>query len=248
LFANICSGRDQLLSTLKPVEMNEYDRKSCLSTTGLDVIKSIIDWVTDESTERKSVLWLYGLAGSGKSTLSTTIAWMMRDLQRQGAFFFFDHDVPARNAATLIRTLAYQLALFDARFGDAISRIVESIPRIAEMPLEFQITNLLSVKAMESVVWSGGLIILVVDALDECGSNKDRKELLQALSKGFHNLPSFIQIMVVSHQESNIQHALGGSGPLLRMACTSPSRFNWFFCKITQRIRVSTGMSALWSS
>jgi len=63
---------DQLLPTLKAVEINEYNRKSCLPTTRLDVIKSITDWVTDESTERKSVLWLYGLAGSGKSTLSTT--------------------------------------------------------------------------------------------------------------------------------------------------------------------------------
>ena len=196
--------------------MNEYDRKGCLPTTRLDVIKSIIDWVTDESTERKSVLWLYGLAGSGKSTLSTTIAWMMRDLQRQGAFFFFDRDVPARNATTLIRTLAYQLALLDARFGDAISRIVESIPRIAEMPLEFQIANLLSMKAMESVVWSGGPIVLVIDALDECGNNKHRKELLQALSKGFHKLPAFIRIMVISRQESDIQHALGSHSAVYR--------------------------------
>ena len=26
-----------------------------------------------------------------------------------------------------------------------------------------------------------------------------------------------------------------GSGPLLRMACTSPMKFHWFFCKMTQR-------------
>ena len=27
-----------------------------------------------------------------------------------------------------------------------------------------------------------------------------------------------------------------GSGPLLRMACTSPVRFNWFLCRITEKI------------
>ena len=26
-----------------------------------------------------------------------------------------------------------------------------------------------------------------------------------------------------------------GSGPLLRMACTSPKRFHWFLCKMAQR-------------
>ena len=189
--------------------MNEYSRKNCLPTTRLDIIKSIIEWITDESSERKSVLWLYGLAGSRKSTLSTTIAWMMRDLYQLGAFFFFDRDIPERNPATLIRTLAYQLALFDARIGDVISKIVENTPRIAEMPLDFQITNLLSIKAMESVEWSGGPIVLVVDALDEPASNSHRKELLKALSKGFHDLPSFLRVVVVSRQESDIQHALG---------------------------------------
>jgi len=203
------TGRHQLLSLLKPVEMNEYSRKNCLPTTRLDIIKSIIEWITDESRERKSVLWLYGLAGSGKSTLSTTIAWMMRDLYQLGAFFFFDRDIPERNPATLIRTLAYQLALFDARIGDVISKIVENTPRIAEMPLDFQITNLLLIKAMELVEWSGGPIVLVVDALDEPASNSHRKELLKALSKGFHDLPSFLRVVVVSRQESDIQHALG---------------------------------------
>jgi hypothetical protein len=31
-----------------------------------------------------------------------------------------------------------------------------------------------------------------------------------------------------------------GSGPLLRMACTSPISFNWFLCTITEEIGVST--------
>ena|ERR1700683_420083 len=101
--------------------MNEYNCKSCLPTTHLDVIKSIIDWVTDESTGWKSVLWLHGLAGSRKSTLLTIITWMMRDIQQQGTFFFFNRDVLMRNAAMLIRMLAYHFVLFDARFGDAIS-------------------------------------------------------------------------------------------------------------------------------
>jgi len=80
--------RDQLLSTLKSVEMNEYDRKDCLPKTRLDVMKSFMDWIADESIDRKRVLWLHGLAGSGKSTLSTTIAWRMRHRGCLGGFFF----------------------------------------------------------------------------------------------------------------------------------------------------------------
>ena len=197
-----------MLSTLKWVEMPEHSRTTCLDGTRLDVIKLIMDWIVDESNDQKRVLWLNGLAGSGKSTLSTTIALTMRDLHLLGAFFFFDRDIPERNAPTLVRTLAYQLAVFDVSIGAEISRIVESIPRIAEMSLNFQFTNLLSAHALKSVEWSGGPVVVVIDGLDECGSETDREVLMQALSKGFSNLPSFMRVVVVSRPETDIEDTL----------------------------------------
>jgi hypothetical protein len=163
-----------LLSKLKPVEIDAHRRNECLPNTRLDVIKSIIDWITDESKDCRRVLWLYGMAGSGKSTLSTTIAWLMRDLHRLGGFFFFDRDIPERSATMLIRTMAYRLSQLDDRFGAAISRIVASNPNITEMPLAFQFMTLLSAGALESVEWFGGPVILVVDSLDECPNEADR--------------------------------------------------------------------------
>ena len=189
--------------------MDEYNRTTCLPNTRLDIIKDIMEWIADDSDDRKKVLWVYGVAGTGKSTLSTTIAHMMRGLHRLGGFFFYNRDIPQRNFATLIRTLTYQLAMFDARFGAAISQVVEIHENIAGMPLGFQFATLLSAGALKSAEWSGGPILLVIDALDECGSEADRRVLMQALSKGFSDLPSFIQIMVVSRQEYDIQQALG---------------------------------------
>jgi hypothetical protein len=189
--------------------MDEYNRTPCLENTRRNVINDIMEWIANDSNDSRKVLWVYGLAGTGKSTLSTTIAQIMRRLHRLGAFFFFNRDIPQRNFATLIRTLAYRLAMFDARFGAAISRVVENNDDIAGMPLELQFGNLLSANALKSVEWSGGPVVLIIDALDECGSEADRKILLQVLSKGFCDLPSFIRIMVVSRQELDIQLALG---------------------------------------
>ena len=203
---DLCLARHQVL---KPEDMDEYNRTVCFGNTRRNVIKDIMEWIADDSNDTKKVLWVYGLAGTGKSTLSTTIAQIMYSLRRLGAFFFFNRDIPQRNFATLIRTLAYQLAAFDARFGIAISRVVEENNKIAGMPLEFQFKNLLSANALESVKWSGGPIVMIIDALDECGSEADRKILLQVLSKGFSDLPSFIRIMLVSRQELDIERALG---------------------------------------
>ena len=195
--------------------MDGYSRSTCLPNTRLDVIKAITDWIAGESTDQKRVLWLYGVAGSGKSTLSTTIAETLRSLQRLGAFFFFNRDIQERNAATIIRTLAYQLAVFDARIGAEVSRIVESNPIITDMPLEFQFTHLLAAKALHSLEWSGGPIVIVIDALDECGSETDRKILLQVLSKGISTLPSFVRIVIASRQERDIDDVFASHSSVL---------------------------------
>ncbi|KAM6493347.1 hypothetical protein JOM56_011481, partial [Amanita muscaria] len=195
--------RDQVLSALKRVAINAHNRDPCLPKTRLDVVEFLVEWIADRPSNQNRVLWLYGLAGSGKSTLSTTIAWMMRELHRLGAFFFFDRDIPERNAATMIPVLAYQLAQFDARIGAIVSQIVESNQNIAEMPVNIQFTTLL--KPLQSVEWSGGPIVLVIDALDECGIEKDRAKLLDALSIGFSDLPPFIRVIIASRPETDIQ-------------------------------------------
>jgi hypothetical protein len=197
---------------LKPEVMDETNRTPCFKNTRRSVINDIMEWIADDKA--KKVLWIYGLAGSGKSTLSTTIAQKMRELHRLGAFFFFNRDIPQRNFATLIRTLAYRLAKFDPHIGAPISRVVATNENIAEMPLEFQFSNLLSASALESVEWSRGPIVLIIDALDECGSEADRKILMRVLSKGFSDLPSFIRVMVISRPELDIQRALGSHSDL----------------------------------
>ena len=117
----------------------------------------------------------------------------------------------------MIRTLAYQLAMFDTRFCDLISQVVATYENIAEMPLGFQFENLLSANALKSVKWCRGSIILIIDALDECGSEADREILMQVLSKGFSRLPSFIRIMFVSRQEQrDIQRILGSNSRVRR--------------------------------
>src|SRR6202051_1848168 len=107
--------------------MPAFGRPSCLPNTRLDVIKVITDWI--DGGGQKPVLWLFGQTGSGKSTISTTIADMSRELRRLGAFIFFNRDVKDRSDPSLvIKTLAYKLALFDARVGDTVSVAIQSIP------------------------------------------------------------------------------------------------------------------------
>ncbi|KAF7980717.1 hypothetical protein HWV62_37189 [Athelia sp. TMB] len=198
---------DQLVEKLRPAVMDQTQRGICLPDTRQDVIKSILDWYSDDSEGHESAMWLYGLAGAGKSTLSTTIARMMNridGINLLGAFFFFDRNHPEVNASTVIRTIAYQLAEFDAIIGARIAEIIEAIPDIASQPLSVQFSKLLSVAALGNVRWSRGPILVVIDALDEAGIEDERKDLMRALSQGVSQLPAFLRILIVSRRERDI--------------------------------------------
>ncbi|KAF7966263.1 hypothetical protein HWV62_39407 [Athelia sp. TMB] len=196
---------DQLLEKLKPAEMDRSTRKSCLPGTQLKSIKSVLDWYSDDSGE--SVMWLWGMAGAGKSTLSTTIARMMdsvNGINLLGAFFFFDRNIAQRNTTTLIRTIAYQLARFDHALGARIQDVILKTPEIAEISLDDQFLKLLSREALGDIPWSRGPILIIIDALDESGAVEERERLLEVLSDGGSKLPHFMRLLILSRRERDI--------------------------------------------
>ncbi|KAF7968096.1 hypothetical protein HWV62_31995 [Athelia sp. TMB] len=205
---------DQLLDKLKPATMDQSARGTCLPGTRLDAIDSVLNWYSDDSDNRKSVMWLHGLAGAGKSTLSTTIARMMdrfEGVNLLGAFFFFNRDLPQWNASTLIRTLAYQLAEFDATIGARIEQILRDAPNITNQPLAIQFSKLLSSSALGDIPWSKGPVLVVIDALDESGTVTEREALMKVLSGGVSKLPRFFRLLIVSRRERDIVDCFNNS-------------------------------------
>lgn len=61
------------LLKLQPAPMDASNRTECLTSTRVDLLRSIERWA-DNLSCNQNVLWLHGLAGVGKSTLSTTLA------------------------------------------------------------------------------------------------------------------------------------------------------------------------------
>ena len=113
----------------------------------------------------------------------------------------------ATSTSNVIRTLAYQLALFDKRrIGTPIAAVIEKTPNLVESPLHLQFTKLL-VEPLSKLPATGPPIILVIDALDECGNARDRKTLLNLLATESIHLPPFIRILVTSRAEFDIGSA-----------------------------------------
>jgi hypothetical protein len=182
--------------------MDPSRRTKCLEETRTDILKFVTDWATARRTTQ-NVLWLHGLAGSGKSTLSTTIACRFQEEGRLGAFLFFARDVTESSPTTVVRTLAYQLGTFHPDIGRAIAAAIKNTPSICLSPIPFQFRTLL-IDPLSSFKGLQTPIVLVLDALDQCGSPAERESLMAVLSEDSARLPSAIRFIFTSRTEYDI--------------------------------------------
>ncbi|KAJ7852779.1 hypothetical protein B0H14DRAFT_2759308, partial [Mycena olivaceomarginata] len=147
-------------------------RSECLAGTRTDVLDGIIQWLNTPSDTSK-ILWLSGVAGSGKSTIATSISQHFRNLQRLGAFIFFDRNNLANsNPATVLHSIAYKLAQVNRQIWDTLCEAINCQPDIVNAPIGTQFQELLLGPFNSAQINNQEPVIIILDALDEC-SNKD---------------------------------------------------------------------------
>jgi hypothetical protein len=96
--------------------------------------------------------------------------------------------------------------MFDARIAATVAAFIDATPRVALSPLRLQFIHLL-VKPLSSLPMTEAPVVIVLDALDECGSADDRKALLAILAAESLHLPHFIRIIITSRTELDIRTA-----------------------------------------
>ncbi|KDQ11677.1 hypothetical protein BOTBODRAFT_189671 [Botryobasidium botryosum FD-172 SS1] len=206
-----------LKEQLRPVHLDPSIRSQCLPGTRGRELRLITDWVESPDEENR-VLWLPGQAGFGKSTLATTLALSFATYRRLGSFMFFDRDVSERSdPSRVIETLAFQLALFDSRISEKITEAVNENSTLLSFGLQIQFKELL-VKPLSSVesLSSAGPIVLVLDALDECGNEDSRAPLLSVLAEDTIKLPSCVRIVIMGRPSEDIELAFEGQPHITR--------------------------------
>lgn len=180
------------------------------------------------------VFLLTGVAGSGKSSIAHTIAYRFALLERLGASFAFERKVQVdnekRKAHRLIPTLAVDLADFGEKFGIALKLVIggqTDLRKADEINVQFStlITEPLK-KLSDDVV---GIILIVIDALDECDNGDEprnsRRGLLQTFCESFTELPTYIRILITSRPEPDIvEHLTGKTHPPTGYAVESGAR------------------------
>ncbi|KAK7676730.1 hypothetical protein QCA50_020306 [Cerrena zonata] len=197
-------GKSDALKELKPAAMNAASRPLCLHGTRESVMQTIIDWVVNIDDHEQNILWLHGLAGSGKSTIANTVSERVHELGRLGAFLFFERDKTDRDA--VIHTMASQLADADPILRSNICASIERDRRTVNSHLEKQFAHLIR-RPLDDVASSlHGPIVIVLDALDEYGDINSRRTLLGLIANEFKHLPSNFRFLITSRPELDIEN------------------------------------------
>ncbi|KAF4419061.1 hypothetical protein FACUT_11591 [Fusarium acutatum] len=144
-------------------------------------------------------LWLYGLAGCGKTILSMTILdhLLQIDMHTTLAFFFDFSDPRKQKLEDVLRSLAVQLY----HTGNEAARRLDSLFASHDDGRRQLDTNALST-CVDTMIQTAGKVFIIIDALDECTA---REELLQWLK----DLASRkAQLIVTGRPEVEFQSAI----------------------------------------
>jgi hypothetical protein len=186
----------------------------------MEVLQQIKSWARDENG--RHVCWLNGPAGSGKSTIAHTIAHQNR---KNLAFsFFFSRRHRERSDATkFFLTFAYQLAMALPLVKQPMQDALEKQPAILHQRLELQFTNLI-IDPILSIAESVPQFIVVIDGLDECGSEVQGQKLVQLLIDALPKLP--FRFLLTSRLEAYIEAIFTSSSYRNKVNCIALRDFN----------------------
>lgn len=183
----------------------EGDLPKCLPGTREDLLRDLMGWATDQTS--KMIFWLCGKAGTGKSTISRTIAQKLDDAGQLGASFFFKRGRADRSHAGLFfPTIARQLAdkFPDLRYEIAIALEDDSL--LCEKHITRQFDRLLLQPMLKSRLSNAPLrgISLVIDALDECDDSEQIETILKLLKRIEDVQSARIRIFVTSRPDVSL--------------------------------------------
>jgi hypothetical protein len=165
------------------------------------------------------------MAGTGKSTISRTIAHTFADQKRLGASFFFSRGQgDLGHAGKLFTTIASQLAYMFPALRRYICEAIAEDYRIGTQGLSEQWRKLIvqPLSRLESTLSHQLPIILVIDALDECEheNRKDDTQVILQLLAGARDLPTVrLRIFLTSRPEVSIHHGFSTMSDMLHQDC-----------------------------
>ncbi|UZP36484.1 hypothetical protein NXS19_004300 [Fusarium pseudograminearum] len=163
----------------------EESNATCLPNTRETLLKELKDWIKDTTQQSKTVFWLNGMAGTGKSTISRTLSQHLSQDGQLGATFFFKRGEADRGGISkMVSTIARQLAMNQPELRPNIQAAIQGDPTVTSKSVAKQFNTLIldPLRKSSSRFSSERFITIVIDALDECESETDIRLIVSMFS------------------------------------------------------------------
>ncbi|KAB5588941.1 hypothetical protein CTheo_7619 [Ceratobasidium theobromae] len=197
------------LKDLAPAKLANYDsnlsieisRRKCTEGTRTAIISEMDHWSLDPNAP--DLYLMSGMAGTGKTTIACSFANQLDERKQLAASFFCTRTSPeCRNANRIVPTIAYQLARYSAPFQSALCEILGEDPDIGTKNIVKQFEQLLKEPLLKVKHAIPENLVVVIDALDECGDRRAVRLVLDLIFKHAPNLP--LKFFVTSRPEPEI--------------------------------------------
>ena len=198
---------DHIASSALHNSSESYDRGKCHPGTRKSVLDKILQWAKNPNNLRL-LMWIFGPAGAGKSSIMQSIAELLaRDRILGGSFFFFRTGEKRNTKKHLVTTLAYQLAQNVPQYGEHIAAAVHNNHSIFSLTLEAQMKDLIIDPITAAISSNPDLstlrYLILVDGLDECSPVESQCEIVSLLFYLASSSP--FRILIASRPEFTIR-------------------------------------------
>ncbi|CAE6522231.1 unnamed protein product, partial [Rhizoctonia solani] len=201
------------LENLGPAKLAIYNskismdigRRSCTENTRTQILSDSMAWA--ENPNGAKIYWTNGMAGTGKTTIAFSLCERLDAAGKLAASFFCTRTSrECSEAKHIVPTIAYQLARRSAPFRDALCGILDKDPDIGILNTTSQFNSLLAKPLLESKELMERNMVVVIDALDECGDPHTVKIVLDILFRYAADLP--VKFFVTSRPEPSIRTSM----------------------------------------
>ncbi|KAJ6538355.1 hypothetical protein DFH09DRAFT_1398709 [Mycena vulgaris] len=179
----------------------DQSKTFCADNTRVEIQEEIRQWLLPQPSNSERILWITGIAGSGKSTLSATIADnLRRNHTPVAAQFFISRNIPETiDPNKIIPTIAKQLS----KISPAAARVIHDTLKEDGFPSsrEEQVKALLLAPIWE-LSKSCDVVIILIDALDELQNAAESVlEMLSPIAPRDCDLPDNVRFIITSRPE-----------------------------------------------
>jgi len=196
-----------LLKQLKPVETGYHRGLCCMDGTRQSLLNQIMNWVANNSGHENIPLgntyWIHGSPGIGKTSLAHSICESLHGRnQLAGAFFCRKDDPNLKEPKNILPTFIHKLAIIFPPFRTIVAKHLRDDPNLTPESMK----GSLFLDFIRSLPHHPDYtLVFVIDALDECGDNQSRQDILTVLTDTAAQAP-WLKIIITSRNELDIQH------------------------------------------